>query len=53
MDAVVDGEREVVNSDLQWTMGPKWRTEEEYQAKLEVLGGGVSSVLNRGGEGKK
>ena len=40
-------QREVVRKDLQWTLGPHWRTEEEYQTKLEVLGGGVSSQLNK------
>ena len=38
--------RQVVNPSLQWTLGPTWRTEEEYQAKLEAVGGGVSSQLN-------
>lgn len=46
-------ERQGVRPDLQWTMGPDWRTEEEYQAKLEVLGGGVSSQLNRGADAKE
>ena len=44
---VNDNGREVARKDLQWTMGPNWRTEEEYEAKLEVLGGGVSSQLNK------
>ena len=38
--------RQVVREDLQWTLGPAWRTEEEYQAKLDAVGGGVSSQLN-------
>jgi len=38
--------RQVVNEPLQWTLGPTWRTEEEYEAKLDALGGGVSSQLN-------
>jgi CpeT/CpcT family (DUF1001) len=38
--------RHVVDEDLQWTLGPQWRTEEEYTAKLQVVGGGVSSQLN-------
>lgn len=42
-----DNGREVVRKDLQWTMGPKWRTTEAFEAKLEVLGGGVSSQLNK------
>jgi CpeT/CpcT family (DUF1001) len=46
---VEDGElkRQVVNVDLQWTLGPYWRTEEDYLAKLEAVGGGVSSQLNK------
>ncbi|CAB9511505.1 expressed unknown protein [Seminavis robusta] len=40
-------QRHVTNQELQWTLGPTWRTAEEYQAKLDAVGGGVSSQLNR------
>jgi hypothetical protein len=39
------GQREVVNQDLQWTLGPQWRTNKEYQQRMDLLGG-VSSQLN-------
>lgn len=39
--------RQVVNESVQWTLGPLWRTEEEYQSKLDAVGGGVSSQLNQ------
>ena len=40
-----EGERIVVNKDLEWTLGSDWRTEEEYEAKLQAVNG-VSSKLN-------
>lgn len=39
-------QRQVENADLAWTMGPEWRTEEEYQAKMEAIGG-VSAGINK------
>ena len=39
------GLREVVNADLQWTMGPQWRTPEDYDKRIAALGG-ASSKLN-------
>lgn len=40
-------ERQIVSPSLQWTLGPDWRSEEEYQDKLDAVGGGVSSQLNK------
>jgi hypothetical protein len=34
-----DGARHVVNDDLQWTLGPQFRTDSEYQSKLDAIGG--------------
>jgi len=43
--SVQDGERVVANKDLEWTLGSSWRTEEQYQDKLEAVDG-ISSKLN-------
>lgn len=40
-----NGKREIVSGNLQWTLGEAWRTEEEYQQHMALLGG-VSSKLN-------
>lgn len=32
-------ERVITNSDLEWTIGPKFRSAEEYELKLESIGG--------------
>ena len=32
-------ERQVVNETLAWTLGPEHRTEDEYQGKLDKVGG--------------
>ena len=32
-------EREVVQDELQWTLGSSWRTEDEFLEKLKVIGG--------------
>lgn len=34
-----EDERQVVNEALVWTLGPEHRTEEEYQGKLDKVGG--------------
>ena len=39
------GQRQVVNPELQWTLGPDWRTQDEYQERMTLLGG-LSSKLN-------
>mmetsp|Transcript_305 Transcript_305/g.749 ORF Transcript_305/g.749 Transcript_305/m.749 type:complete len:437 (+) Transcript_305:168-1478(+) len=31
--------REIVDADLEWTLGPRWRSEEEYDQKIESIGG--------------
>jgi hypothetical protein len=41
-------QRHVTNLDLEWTMGPEWRTEEEYRTKMNVIGG-VSAGINKKG----
>jgi CpeT/CpcT family (DUF1001) len=40
-----EGKRVVCRSDLKWTLGSDWRTEEEYQRKLQAING-VSSKTN-------
>lgn len=45
-------ERRVLNDDLQWTMGPQWRDEEEYEEKIRAIGG-PSAVMSRPGPPKK
>lgn len=32
-------ERAITNSDLEWTLGPEYRSPEEYERKLESIGG--------------
>jgi hypothetical protein len=39
-------QRQVKNLDLAWTLGPKWRTEEEYEEKMNAIGG-VSAGINK------
>ena len=41
-----DGERLIVNSDLKWTLGPKFRTEQEYATKMKSIGG-PSARMNK------
>jgi hypothetical protein len=31
--------RIITNSDLEWTMGPDFRSTEKYKRKLELIGG--------------
>ena len=31
--------RSVVDSSLEWTLGSQWRTEEEYEEKMNAIGG--------------
>ena len=40
-----NGERIMERPGLQWTLGPEWRTEEDYVEKLAPIGG-VSTKLN-------
>ena len=40
-----EGKRIVCRSDLKWTLGSDWRTEEEYQRKMQAING-VSSKMN-------
>jgi hypothetical protein len=39
------GERQVINSSLKWTLGSNWSEEAEYDEKMSVIGG-PSSRLN-------
>jgi len=32
-------ERQVVDDDLKWTIGKSWRSSEEYDSKIEAIGG--------------
>ena len=45
-------ERQVVNDELQWTMGPQWRTQEEYDEKINAIGG-PSAQMSRGPKAKQ
>jgi hypothetical protein len=36
--------QEVSNTDLAWTLGPQWRTEEEYIQKIQLIGGHSSGI---------
>jgi hypothetical protein len=31
--------RDIAQDDLQWTLGPSFRTQEEYQVKMDAIGG--------------
>jgi hypothetical protein len=33
-------DRQVATQNLEWTLGPQFRTEQEYEAKLALVGGG-------------
>jgi hypothetical protein len=38
--------RNVVNAELQWTLGPEWRDEAEYKDKMTAIGG-PSAAMNK------
>ncbi|KAL3934942.1 MAG: hypothetical protein SGBAC_009447 [Bacillariaceae sp.] len=38
-------ERQVVDKDLTWTMGESWRSCDEYDAKIEAIGG-LSAIMS-------
>lgn len=38
--------RTVINDQLKWTLGPEYRSEEEYQEKMKIVGG-VSAQMNK------
>ena len=45
----------VINPELEWTIGPKYRTIEEYDSKLKVIGGpstGINKKDFKSGQGK-
>ena len=39
VSTLVGNERQIVNEDLKWTLGRQWRTEEDYQDKIDAIGG--------------
>lgn len=43
---ISDGEREAVNEDLRWTMGEQWRSKDDYDLKMNAIGG-PSSRMNK------
>jgi hypothetical protein len=44
VDKKLSLERHVINRDLAWTLGPEWRTEDEYDKKLNVIGGPSAGI---------
>ena len=43
-------DREIVDADIEWTLGPRWRTEEEYDQKILSIGGpsiGIKRSVNK------
>ncbi|CAJ1961657.1 unnamed protein product [Cylindrotheca closterium] len=38
-------ERQIFDEDLAWTMGESWRSSDEYNAKIEAIGG-LSAVMS-------
>jgi hypothetical protein len=36
---LANGKRDMFNENLKWTLGSAWRDEEDYQAKIEAVGG--------------
>lgn len=42
---IKEGKRIMCRSGLKWTLGSAWRTEEEYQRKMQAING-VSSKMN-------
>ncbi len=42
---IQQGKRHVVNTNLQWTLGPLWRTAQEYETNMMWIGG-VSTKMN-------
>jgi hypothetical protein len=39
-------EREIVDPDLRWTLGDKWRSLDEYESKMAAVGG-VTTRMNK------
>jgi hypothetical protein len=38
--------RDIIDADLQWTLGGKWRSQEEYETKMADVGG-VTTIMNK------
>jgi hypothetical protein len=36
--------REIVDPGLEWTLGPQWRSKEEYDKKIELIGGPSTGI---------
>ena len=34
----------IIDTDLEWTLGGKWRTSEEYDTKMNAIGGTMYRV---------
>ena len=34
----------IIDTDLEWTLGGKWRTSEEYDTKMNAIGGTMYCV---------
>ncbi len=45
-------EREIVDPQLVWTLGDLWRTPEEYDSKMEAVGG-IATKMNKNTNTKK
>mmetsp|Transcript_4238 Transcript_4238/g.6685 ORF Transcript_4238/g.6685 Transcript_4238/m.6685 type:complete len:509 (+) Transcript_4238:412-1938(+) len=44
--------RHVVNQELAWTLGPEWRTDDEYSSKLKAIGGPSAGINKKGYKSK-
>jgi hypothetical protein len=42
-----DIQRHVVDPDLKWTLGPRWRTADEYDIRLQAIGGPSAGISKR------
>ena len=45
-------QRQVTNPELEWTMGPDWRTENEYRKNMDVIGGESAGINKKGYKSK-
>ena len=43
-DQSIELQRKVTNKDLQWTIGPQWRSEKEYESKIDCIGGPSAGI---------
>lgn len=40
-------QRDVVDPDLKWTLGPQWRTTDEYEIRLQAIGGPSAGISKK------